>query len=487
MSLVTRVSVAFLVALALALAGFSASLYSIAGFRLRLGLDQDLEATLDRFPEGARGRVGRVAWAIYDEAGRRIEGEPGEGRPTVLDGRDLSLLAVDVATTIEGPDGRRWRVLARRIGGGHPPHGPHEAKGKDHHPGPPTRDQRKGPGLPRERPSNVLAAWAPLGPVEAEIRSLAAVLPLISLGLWALAAVVGRHFARRALAPLTHMAESARAMPFDDGRLPSTGTGDELEDFAGSFNGLLDRLHVALERQRQFTGQASHQLRTPLAALIAAIEVARRRPRSVEEHERVLDRLHDDAARLWRVVEALLFLARAEAEAALPDLERVELTAWASEHLLTWAGHERAADLRLEGADSGPLWARVHRPLLGQLFDNLLENACKYSAPGTPIVVRAWGEPETFGLSVEDRGCGVPSEDLPRVFEPFYRAESARRLGRAGVGLGLAVARRIAMAHGGTIAAESEPRRGSRFTVRLTRAPAPDAVDRPEEVAPAPA
>ena len=123
----------------------------------------------------------------------------------------------------------------------------------------------------------MLAAWASLEPVEAEVRSLAAVLPLIALGLWALAAAIGRHFARRALTPLTRMAESARAIPSDDGRLPSPGTRDELEDFARSFNGLLDRLNVALERQRQFTGQASHQLRTPLAALIAAIEVARRR------------------------------------------------------------------------------------------------------------------------------------------------------------------------------------------------------------------
>jgi signal transduction histidine kinase len=310
--------------------------------------------------------------------------------------------------------------------------------------------------------------------VEAEIRSLAAVLPAISIGLWVLAAAIGRHFGRRALAPLTRMAESTRTMSFDDGRLSSPGTHDELEDFARSFNGLLDRLHVALERQRQFTGQASHQLRTPLAALIAAIELARRRTRTVEEHERVLDRLHDDAVRLWRVVEALLFLARADAEAALPDLESLDLAAWTADYMRTWSGHERAADLRFEGGDGNPLWTRAHRPLLGQLLDNLLENACKYSAPSTPIVVRAWSEPEAVALAVEDRGCGIPAEDLPRVFEPFYRAESARGLGRAGVGLGLAVERRIAAAHGGTIAVESDPDRDSRFVVRLPRAPAPD-------------
>ncbi len=453
MSLVTRVSVAFLVALALALAGFSACLYYVAGLRLRLAVDQELEATLDHFPDHSEGASGRVTWAVYDESSRRVEGTPAAGRPMVLDGRDLGPLAVDVATTITGPDSLRWRVLARPIGGGH------------HH------GERKGAGPSRERPSRVLAAWASLEPVEAEIRSLAAVLPLIALGLWALAAAIGRHFARRALAPLTLMAESARTMPFDDCRLSSPGTRDELEDFARSFNGLLDRLHVALERQRQFTGQASHQLRTPLAALIAAIEVARRRPRTVEEHERALDRLHDDAIRLWRLIEALLFLARAEAEAELPDLECLDLAAWACDHLHAWSDHERSADLRFEASDSDAPWTQAHAPLLGQLLDNLLENACKYSAPGTPIVVRVWSEPDAVALSVEDRGCGIPAGDLPRVFEPFYRAESARRLGRAGVGLGLAVARRIAATHGGTIVAESEPGRGSRFVVRLPRVP----------------
>jgi signal transduction histidine kinase len=256
-------------------------------------------------------------------------------------------------------------------------------------------------------------------------------------------------------------------MPFDDCRLPSPGTRDELEDFARSFNGLLDRLHVALERQRQFTGQASHQLRTPLAALIAAIEVARRRPRTVEEHERVLDRLRDDADRLWRVVEALLFLARADAEAGLPDLERLDLARWAADHVRAWSGHDRAADLHVEGSDGDPTWTRAHRPLLGQALDNLLENACKYSGPGTPIIVRAWSEPDAVALAVEDRGCGIPTGEVPRIFEPFYRSESARRLGHPGVGLGLAIARRIAETHGGTIAVQSEPGRGSRFTVRL--------------------
>jgi hypothetical protein len=246
MSLVTRISIAFLVTLALALGEFSATLYYLAGLCLRLALDQELEATLDRFPERPEGQSGRVTWAFYDEAGRRVEATRGSGRPMVFDGRDLGPLAVDIATTIEGPDSLRWRVLARKIGGGRPPRGPTEVGGKEHRPGPPGLDERRGsPG--HDIPSHVLAAWASLEPVETEIRWLAAILPLISVGLWLLVAVIGRHFARRALAPLASMAESARAMPFDDGRLPRWGTSDELEDFDLSFNGPLDRLQVAME------------------------------------------------------------------------------------------------------------------------------------------------------------------------------------------------------------------------------------------------
>ena len=480
MSLVTRVSVAFLVALAMALAGFSATLYYLASLRLRLALDQELESTLDRFPEGLIGQVGQVTWAVYDEMGHRAEGSAATGRPMVLDGRDLGPLAVDIPTTIVGSDNLRWRVLARKAGGGRPPHGPHEPKGKDHRLwSPPPREDRKNSPTDRPRPARVLAAWASLEPVEAEIRWLGAVLPLISLGLWALSAAIGRHFARRALAPLTLMGQSARAMPFDDCRLPSPGTRDELEDFAQSFNDLLDRQRLAMERQRQFTGQASHQLRTPLAALIATIDVARRRRRTVDEHERTLNRLHDDATRLWRIVESLLFLARPDADAGLPDLESLDLADWVSNHLGTWSGHERAADLHPERSDGKPTWTRAHQPLLGQLLDNLLENACKYSEPGTPIVVRTGCSSDAAILTVEDQGHGIPSEDLPRVFEPFYRAESARRLGKAGIGLGLAVARRIASAHGGTISVESELGQGSRFQVRLPLTSTPNAISIP--------
>ena len=128
-----------------------------------------------------------------------------------------------------------------------------------------------------------------------------------------------------------------------DRRLPLAGTGDELDDLSRAFNGLLDRVGESFERQRRFTGDASHQLRTPLTAMLGQAEVALRHDRDPAEYRRVLESVRGQAQHLRRIVEALLFLARADAEARRPELERIDLAAWAAEHLTTWAGHERAA------------------------------------------------------------------------------------------------------------------------------------------------
>ena len=139
---------------------------------------------------------------------------------------------------------------------------------------------------------------------------MALILAGVSTGFWLLAAAVGRRLCNRALFPMTRMAKAACVMTAADRdhRLPSPRTGDELDALAGSFNGLLDRLHQEYERQKRFTGDASHQLRTPLTALLGQIEVARRRHRTTDEYERVLDEVHCEAIRLRQIVESLLFM-----------------------------------------------------------------------------------------------------------------------------------------------------------------------------------
>src|SRR5262249_39168755 len=165
--------------------------------------------------------------------------------------------------------------------------------------------------------------------------------------------------------------------------------------------------------------------------------------------------------RLRQIVESLLFLARAESEVGRPELHPLELAPFVGAHLRNWSGHGRADDLQMDFKPGGEPWVRAHPPLLGQLLDNLLDNAAKYSAPGTPIDVRVWRAGDHVALAVQDRGLGLSPEDRAHLFEPFYRSAEARRRGYPGVGLGLAVVRRIAAAFGGTIEVQSEPGRGS--------------------------
>src|SRR5262249_37306694 len=126
----------------------------------------------------------------------------------------------------------------------------------------------------------------------------------------------------------------------------------------------------------------------------------------------------------------------------------------------------RAADLRYEPEAGPPLRVRAHPVLLGQALDNLLDNACKYSPAGTPVTLRTWEEAGDVCLTVEDEGCGIAAEDLPHVFEPFYRSRGARQ-DCAGAGLGLAVAARVVASFRGSLTAASAPGKGSRFTLRL--------------------
>lgn len=489
MSLASRIIAFFLVALAVVLLGFSATLYLLARSHLEGDLDERLVVALDTLSAAAEVEPDRIEW----RPGLRppIEGEqPGEEPLSwvVLDGRgftvdrsqgplrlELSGALDDLPTTghfhesFVDPNGRVWRLAVHRVR-------PARLVGRhrgdvDRVPEPagPTRN----PGLETTTHSSlILATGAPLAPLQARLRTVGLTLAGLSLVLWLLAAVAGRALGRGALRPMRLMAQAAGSMTADDGgqRLPSPGTGDELEDLGRSFNGLLGRLHEALVRQQRFTGDASHQLRTPLAALRGQIEVALRRERPAEEYRRVLEQAHAETVRLHQIVEALLFLARSASDAARPDLELVDLSEWVPEHLLGWSAHPRASDLHVVDETGGLARALVHRPLLGLLIDNLVENAFKYSEPAAPVVVRTTREPGALVLAVEDEGDGLAPEESSKVFEPFYRSPRARRQGKPGVGLGLAVVQRVVEAFGGSVVAEGSPGRGTRFVVRLPEA-----------------
>jgi heavy metal sensor kinase len=467
MSLSARLSAFFLTALALVLGGFSAGLYLLAHGYLHQQVNGRLAGALDTLsaaaeiqPDGVEWEPhehhlvlgqdpapDQVRWLVRDDRGRVID------RSANLGGADLAVTDAGSASEDRPGEGGPWRLVQRRL-----------------LPRPGSRPTAASPEPGIRYAALVLTAGLSLRGVDETLRNLALTLVGLSVVLWFGAALLGRWAGRRALRPVRDMAAAARAMGPGDagGRLPSPGTGDELEALGGAFNDLLTRLHEAFARQQRFTGDASHQLRTPLTALIGQIEVALRRPRAADEYHAVLAQVQGQAGQLRQIVDMLLFLARADADARAPLLEPIDLARWLPAHLETWAGHPRAGDLRVEVAAEGPLVVRAQPPLLGQLCDNLLDNACKYSPRGTPVVLRLDRGESGVLLSVEDGGVGIGPEDLPHVFEPFYRSAQARRAGTPGVGLGLSVVQRIAQALGGTIRVSSELGKGTRFVVRLS-------------------
>ncbi len=486
MRLSTRLTLFFLATLAVVLAGFSVALYVLAAKYLHRQADERLEAALNTLvaaaeigPEGVEwepdersltfGRrtiEGQFSWRVGDDRGQRLDGSSADEMDRILAGPPGVPGTERHARSFLDRSEKPWRVLTRRL---------------DWPEGNPRESNVSGQSSDRHS-ALVFGAAVSLEGVILTLRNLALALVGLTLGIWTLALVFVRRLCRTALRPVTMMAEAARAIGGHgpDERLPNPETGDELQELGRSFNDLLDRLHESFDRQRQFTGDASHQLRTPLTAIQGQVDLALRQERSAEEYRRVLYLVQRKTRHVRQIVESLLFLARADADAQRPQMEPIELSAWVRDHLQGRTG-PRASDVRLEACSTGVFWVWAQHVLLGELLDNLLENAEKYSEPGTPIIVDLRLESDVVTLAVEDSGIGIAEGEITHVFEPFYRSPEARRRGSSGLGLGLSVASRLSQLFGGRLDAQSQPNRGSRFTLTLplTEQPGPNSIALP--------
>ena len=465
MTLVSRVSAFILAALAVCLAGYSLSTYWLIRRHLVSEFDLQLQSALNvlvaaveveddgvkwqptdhTITLGDEQRAEEVRWMIVDEAQRTVDRS-----------RNLTASVADRALLELG----RSPLAAETIVGAVQQHleAPH----------PKTANERE----PDEFAAVLITVARDETQLQADLLQLTLLVCLLPLALLAAAAIAGRRYCRRALLPLGAMAARARSMTQADFRLrlPGGERQDELADLAGAFNGLLDQLEQAYERQHRFTGDAAHQLRTPLTVLRGQLDVALRRPRSAEEYRTTLDTLRTQTAELQQIVEAMLFLARSEGDSPPPETEDVILADWLPAHLEHWQQHPRSADLAPHIDPAARV--RASLPLLGQALDNLISNALKYSPPGTPVLVSAQArnggqDGATVVLSVEDQGSGIPAEDQEAIFEPFFRSAAARQSGITGTGLGLAIVARIAAALGGRASCDSELGHGSRFALIL--------------------
>jgi two-component system, OmpR family, sensor kinase len=416
-------------------------------------------------PLGQETGPDRLRWLVFDDRGRRVDHSRNWTEA------ELASEGADQTPTSEMTDRvvdhlkKTWLVFRRRV---LPDVPPGLGSGATRHEVAPAESS---PGEVLH-PYLMIVVHAPINPREAMLANLAAFLVAVSVGSWLLAALFCRRLSRRALAPLTRMVESARGLDaVDPGwHVEEPGTGDELDELGRAFNDLLARLQMAFHRQRRFSDDASHQLRTPLTVLTGQMEVALRQDRSAEEYRRALTAALARGVQLRQIVEALLFLGRASADAALPDVEPLELNRWIADHLSERHRGISPGEVVQHAPADGPLWVSLHSGLLAQLIDNLLDNACKYGRPDSTVRIESRREGDLALLVVEDTGQGIAEEDLPRIFEPFFRSKRVRRQGIPGVGLGLSVVERIAVAFGGAVTVESKVGSGSRFEIRLPAA-----------------
>lgn len=251
-------------------------------------------------------------------------------------------------------------------------------------------------------------------------------------------------------------------------RITAHGETIEYERLVRVLNTMLERLDDSFEAQRRFTADASHELRSPLTALRGELELARRRDRQPEEYRRVIDSALEETARLTRLVEDLLTLARSDAGAMRVRARQTDLAervGTAVDRLRATAAERR---VRVATESTGETVLAGDPELLDRLVWNLLDNAVKYCRPGGQVTATVQGSDEALKLRVADEGPGLPPGAEETLFERFSRSDAAHA--GEGTGLGLAIVRAIAQAHGGSVRGENRPSGGAVFVVEIPRA-----------------
>jgi len=314
-------------------------------------------------------------------------------------------------------------------------------------------------GLPAEEALEILDFFR---------RNLLLMAPLVLL----VAAGVGYWLSHRALAPVDTITRTARQIGGQNLslRLDSIATGDELQRLSDTLNEMLARIEASFLRVTQFTADASHELRTPVALMRTEAELALRKSRSEEEYRDALGHILKQAEETSVLIEELLSLARKDAGRETLDLRPVDLSVLLESAVRDWKPVAVSRNLKLvEPVHSESHTVLADAPALRRVVHILLDNAFKYTPPPGTIEVLLDSSAEAESIKVRDSGIGISAEDQARVFERFYRVDKARSREMGGTGLGLAIAQWIVEQHRGTIRVHSVPGQGSLFQVSLPK------------------
>jgi heavy metal sensor kinase len=278
---------------------------------------------------------------------------------------------------------------------------------------------------------------------------------------------------RRGLRPIDETANqlqeiahpNVRKTIFDNKKVP-----EELRPFVNALNDMLDRLNSVLQLQKQFTSDAAHELRTPLAAAKSTLQTTQMHHRQPDEYRQAIKNTLEDLVRMERLIEQLLILARMDGVGEQTVAEEVQLDVLLHELAETYNEKVKQAGGKVILAESPATTVQGDLDELARMFSNILDNAVRYGPSGGTVSIALKSGPDGHAtVSIHDEGGHIPPDALPRLFDRFYRVDHSRSSSTGGVGLGLAIARQIARRHNGDISITSDPDSGTAVSVRLAR------------------
>ena len=464
---------------------------SLAGRQLEVAefLPDEIASTVSSrlIPRG----VGRVRVLVLDAQSRVLADEPGPAGPfdPAFVGRRLELPPEMAPSAGQGGRGRPARDLVAWADAGLPgrPYmlitSPAAANVLIPQPGRPGQP-RLGPGGqdPRADASERPGSRAPIYRVVLAVpeRDLAAawreLIPSLALALCVavtVAILAALWLARSIALPLKQITRAAHAITRGDLKqtIPVRGR-DEVAQLAASFNSMSAEVERSQRTLREFVANASHELRTPLTSIQgfsqALVDGAVAGEDGSVEAGKIIN---EEAQRMRRLVEDLLYLSRVESADVPVTREAVDVSALLRDGMRRLEPIARQRDLRFLVEGSALPSVPGDAAQLDRVFGNLFENAVKYTPGGGTITLKSIATPEQVAVSVHNSGAVIPAEDLPRIFDRFYRVDKSRARDVEGSGLGLAIAREVVERHGGSITVDSAEQRGTTFTVTLSLAP----------------
>ncbi|AMV16801.1 sensor histidine kinase [Planctomyces sp. SH-PL14] len=322
----------------------------------------------------------------------------------------------------------------------------------------------------------VVTVGAQASMIDDQMRTLDRIVILTALTSLIAAPLVGYWLAGKAIDPVSQMTATAAGLHPEklDERLPIRGTGDELDQLAMTVNQLLDRIFAYLQEHRESLANAAHELRSPLAAIRSSVEVTLQQPRPVAEYEELLESIIEQGAALEILVNQLLLISESEREHLETHSSVLDLRDVVSRSASMFRGVAELKEITFTADDLRSAEVAGNKFHLREVVNNLLDNAIKFTETGGTVRVTLQedaGAQEAV-LTIRDSGMGIAAEDLPRVFDRFFRGDRSRSRDTPGTGLGLAICKAVVEGHGGTIRVESGAS-GTMFEVRLPLASHP--------------